>query len=936
MLLAITVNRITSQFFNLYMHAFLFNLINKKSLAVYSLYIIGLILSCHTCCGQGTSHTSKSGRTVISFNDKWLFVKDSASHSYQTLTPLSSWQAVTLPHTWNATDVMDDEHVYYRGAAWYKKQFTVGPATARRQFFLYFNGANQQTEVYINGRKAGSHAGGYTRFCIPINHLLKPDSGAVNEIAVKVDNSYDKNVPPLTADFTFYGGIYRNVYLIETAPVHFNMMNYASNGIQIRTPIVDEKEAKLAITSQLSNSSSTTQHVRVVNTIYDAEGNIVAHHQTSVKLSANVNSSLSQRLQLEGKPHLWSPDDPYLYRVVTQLIDIHTQEVIDEVVNPLGLRWFSFDAAKGFILNGQSLKLIGASRHQDYKGLGNALPDALQTQDVKLLKDMGGNFLRIAHYPQDPTILEACDRLGIIASVEIPVVNEITESESFSHNCQEMLREMIRQNYNHPSIVIWAYMNEVLLRPKYAKDKPMQDSYFKSVTSLAKQLDSVCRSEDPARYTMISNHGDFDLYHKTGLTGVPMLVGWNLYQGWYSGDLTGFGRFLDHYHEIYPGKPMLVTEYGADGDERIHTLNPLRFDKSVEYTVKYHAVYLNEIQSRPFVAGAAAWNLADFNSESREETMPHINNKGLLTWDRKPKDPYFLYQAALLKTPFIKIGSVLWKVRTGEALTVMDTAVKQPITVYTNLNNIVLKVNGLSLGQGNKEGNTYTWQVPFHDGINRLEAIAETNGKTHQDQVEINFILKQHVLRDSKKPFQDMNILLGANRYYVDELTHQIWQPDQPYQKGSWGSIGGKPYKEKNGRQNAGSDKAIAGTDNDPVFQTQQVGIERYALDVPDGFYELTLNFAELAGGKAKEALPYNLDGASTARGIQYAERIFDVYANGQLVIQNLNIARDYGYAKAVSKKIFINVTSGKGIRLQFSASRGEAVLNSLQVSKVQ
>jgi beta-galactosidase len=277
--------------------------------------------------------------------------------------------------------------------------------------------------------------------------------------------------------------------------------------------------------------------------------------------------------------------------------------------------------------------LIGTSRHQDYKGLGNAVDKKLALQDVAFIKNMGANFLRIAHYPQDPAVLQACDELGLLTSVEIPVVNEITESASFYNNCINMQVEMIRQNYNHPSVIIWCYMNEIFLRPHFNGERNGRKNILPPLQS-RKNIGQCYRKEDPSRYTMIANHADFARYNEYGLTTLSMLTGWNLYSGWYGGKLEDFSVFLDKHHQKLPQQPFMVAEYGADADNRIRSMEPVRFDKSVEYTTRFHQYYIGEIMKRPFVAGAVIWNLADFNSETRIETMPHINNKGLLTWDR--------------------------------------------------------------------------------------------------------------------------------------------------------------------------------------------------------------------------------------------------------------------------------------------------------------
>ncbi|MGB8193622.1 MAG: glycoside hydrolase family 2 TIM barrel-domain containing protein, partial [Chitinophagaceae bacterium] len=576
------------------------------------------------------------------------------------------------------------------------------------------------------------------------------------------------------------------------------------------------------------------------------------------------------------------------------------------------------------------LKLVGVSRHQDRPGMGNAVPDALALEDIEWLKKMGGNFLRVAHYPQDPVVLQACDRLGILASVEIPVVNEITESDSFYNNCERMQVEMIRQNYNHPSVIMWCYMNEVLLRPHFNNDKERQKIYIGNITKLAKRLENTTRREDPYRYTMIAHHGDFDKYKNAELTDIPMVVGWNLYSGWYGGDISNFPEFLDKHHQQLPSKPMVVAEYGADADPRIRSLQPVRFDKSVEYTTRFHQYYMQEMMKRPFVAGAMIWNLADFNSEKREETMPHINNKGLLRADRIPKDPYYFYQSILTTAPFIKILSADWKIRSGIADSATNICYR-PMQIAANLDSVELFVNEISFGWKKPANGLCEWSIPFRNGMNRMEAKGVKEKQSYLDQSIIEFRMQPYLLSDTVLRFQSLNVLLGADRYFTD-TAEQIWQPDQAYRKGSWGHVGGRAFKlANNNRLPYGSDKNILGTDNDPVYQTQQTGISNYRLDVPQGEYEITLHFAELES--ASKDLPYNLSPPPPPATIP--ERRFNVYVNNKLMLQNFDIAAQYGRARAVSKKIKLSVSDNQGIQIAFESIVGEPVLNAIQVKRV-
>jgi beta-galactosidase len=470
----------------------------------------------------------------------------------------------------------------------------------------------------------------------------------------------------------------------------------------------------------------------------------------------------------------------------------------------------------------------------------------------------------------------------------------------------------------------------VLLRSPYNNDKERQKKYFASVTKLAKALDSLTRKEDPYRYTMMAHHGDYNKYMNIGLVEIPMIVGWNLYPGWYGARIQDFPVFLDTFHKKHPHKPMLVSEYGADADPRIRSLSPVRFDKSVEYTTAFHQYYLVEMMKRPFVAAAMIWNLADFNSETRIESMPHINNKGLLEWDRTPKDPYYFYQAMLSKKAFLKI------LNTQPAAGIADSNKlfsMRTLQVATNLKMTELLVNGRSAGKKQTKNGLGEWIIPFTDGPNRFEVIGESKGRAFNDKATVQFCLLSGELKNNSSGFRQMNILLGANRYFTDK-DQQLWIPDQVYQPGSWGHTGGKIFKiAGNGRLPYGTDKNIAGTADDPVYQTQQMGIDKYTLDLPAAEYAITLHFAELLGGIVK-GLPYDLSGPDRIEPA--GKRIFNVYVNGKLVLDSFNISAQYGTATAVTKTIRVVVADNKGIEIEFSAIEGEPVLNALQVKKIE
>lgn len=900
---------------------FQLSILMKKTILGFQLYRLKIFFFFFCVVQALTTYSQTASRIRLSMDDGWKFIKDADWRSGE------AWQPIHLPHTWNTNDVLDDEPGYYRGAGWYKKVFTIGNQFKSKEVSIYFEGANQETEIYINGKNAGAHVGGYTGFSIPITSFLK--FGEENELLVKVDNSYNANIPPLTADFTFYGGIYRDVYLTAENKIHFSTDDFGSNGVYITTPLVSKEKASVGIKCVVTNHLNAGSGIVVVTAITDQNGATVATTKSSIEIDGRCDSEIFQTIRTIRHPKLWSPERPYLYIVKTKITDANGN-VLDEVVNPLGFRWFQFDADKGFFLNGKPCKLVGTGRHQDYEGLGNAVPDSLAVQDVVLLKKMGANFLRVSHYPQDPCILHACDSLGLLASVEIPIVNEITESEFFYKNCEQMLKEMIRQNFNHPSVVVWCYMNEVLLKPHFTDDKEKQKQYIVNVTSLARRLENLTRREDHFRYTMMADHGNLSQYKNAGLLEIPMIIGWNLYSGWYGGSMDDFPLFLDKFHKEFPFKPFMVTEYGADADPRIRSDHPVRFDKSIEYATRFHQFYFTEMMKRPYVAGAVVWNLADFNSETRTETMPHMNNKGLLRWNRKPKDPYFFYQAILSKKPFIKILGSCQKefgiADSGSAIC------NQPIQVATNLDSIVIFLNGVGQAQLKVTGGLCEWKLPFREGQNIVVAEGRKNQQIFEDSSRIQFHLQAPCLANKQIPFKEINILLGSARYFRDQKG-QWWQPDQVYQKGGWGFVGGRNFRiDGNTLLPYGTDKNIKGTDDDPIYQTQQTGIQHYRFEVPPGNYELVFHFAELTGGKVKFR-PYNLSDDERTEKIK--KRVFNVNVNGRVALDHFNIAEEYGLAKAVVKTTTVTVNNNDGITVDFTPIEDEPVLNALQLKKL-
>ena len=883
-----------------------------------------ILLACHSIQAQE--------RISTTINSNWSFFKgDTTKASSQ-----NKWVTVAIPHSWNSKDVFDEEPGYYRGEGWYKKTIYIPSNWEDKEVYLQFEGVGQVAEVFLNGKSIGKHIGGYTAFSFPIHDFIHFNAGenTPHQLVVKVDNSHNDNIPPLAADFTFFGGIYRDVELKAINKVHFDADNYASSGIFISTPVVNAKSAMVHLKGALINKSQSKQKLSISHKIYDADGKLFAEQTSQINLNAGQKLDFFQEFKNIKGQHLWSIEDPYLYRVVSTISDATSNEKFDETVQPLGFRWYSFDAEKGFFLNGKYVKLIGASRHQDFKAMGNALPVAMHVHDVELLKQMGGNFLRIAHYPQDQAVIEACDRLGILTSIEAPIMNRITETEAFTMNAKQMQLEMMRQNYNHPSLIIWTYMNEILLMPRHSRGTEQQETYFKAVAKLAQELEDLIHQEDSLRYTMIPNHGAWELYNKVGITKIPKLVGWNLYQGWYSGTLADFGKFLDTHHKELANKPLLVTEYGSDADARLHNFTPDKFDKTIEYTTILHQSYLKDIMSRPFVAAGMVWNLSEFSSEQRSETTPHLNAKGLLTWDRKPKDGYRFYQSNLLSRPYIQIGSKEWNIRTGFAKTETELTCTQPVTIFSNQKKVTLHLSGKEFATKETAQGLVTFDVPFSNGLNDITVTSSENGNVITDHAQINFTLLSQNFQSKALPFSELNISLGDKRFYFDDKSGQNWIPEQAYRSGSWGYVGGQSFIIKGStRTGYGATKDILETEADPIFQTQRTGIEQFRFDVPNGEYEITLHFAELLSPAKANELVYNL--GSNAPPEEFKERVFSVFINNQLTLNQLSNNQDLVPLHAFSSKHTISVNNNAGIIVDFKALKGEAILNGIQLKKI-
>lgn len=805
----------------------------------------------------------------------------------------AGWTPVTLPHTWNAGDAFDKRKLYRRGEGWYRRTLELAPELRGKRLFVQFEGANQVADVFVNGRPLGRHVGGYTAFAFDATPYLRFD--APNVLAVRVDNRHDADIPPLNADFTFYGGIYRDVWLLATDPVHVDALDHAAPGLFVDTPRIDADRAVVRVRGAVVNDSDAPRRLRVVHRVLDPQGREVARMQSRLEVAAGGRAPFAAESPAIRKPQLWSPERPRLYRVETEVAD--AERVLDRVGTRFGMRWFRFDAQRGFFLNGKPYVLHGSNRHQDRAGRGNALSDAEHREDMRHVKDSGFDFVRLAHYPQDPAVLEAADELGLAVWEEIPVVNLITASPAFADNAERMLVEMIRQHYNHPSVLLWGYMNEAMqFRPK-----PEPPGYGADLLALARRLEARARVEDPFRATATAISFD-EIDNGSGFQDIPRVLGLNLYFGWYYRDLQSLGPWLDEFHARHPDRPLFVNEYGADSDERIHARAPKPFDFSVEYQQRFHEESFAQLAARPWLAGSAVWNQFDFGSNGRQDSKFGLNQKGLQFHDRAPKDVLYYYRARLRDDPVLRIAAHEWTRRAGSR----PADATQTITVYANVDEVELLHNGASLGRVRPENATARFAVTFANGDNRLEARGKRDGRAVQDGVVVAYEDRRPFFADGDHAVHEIAVNAGGSYAVVTE-DGTVWEAGRAYEPGSWGHIDGRTVL---------SHHRIYGTDDDPLWQDTLAGARAWRFDVPDGEYELQLGFVEVE---------HDEPGA----------RVFDVSVNGKPLVRDLDLAAAHGRFVKVEYAARVHA-DGAGVAIDLPATSGESTISTIRLRRLQ
>ncbi|MBK0348298.1 hypothetical protein JDW15_06565 [Aerococcaceae bacterium zg-ZJ1578] len=597
----------------------------------------------------------------VNINQNWEFIKGQESMPGEW----SKAEKVTLPHTWNAIDGQDGGNDYFRGSSWYRRELGKIDIPSNGRVYLEFDGVGMIANVFINNRLVGSHEGGYSRFRLDITDYIDTN----NELLVQVSN--EKNhVYPQMADFTFYGGIYRDVHLVIVPEMHFDLDYFGSNGLKV-TPKVIDLEGKIV---EISIEAWTKNAEKIIVSFLNKE------YELDVK-----NDKAEGKITLNNA-RLWAGiSDPFLYELEAKLENGET------ISTKFGCRKFEVDPQKGFMLNGRAYPLRGVSRHQDFKGLGNAISIEQEIIDMDLITEIGANSIRLAHYQHSQSFYDLCDEKGMCVWAEIPYIT--MHMKNGVSNTLSQMQELVVQNYNHPSIVCWGLSNEITAA-SIVNEELLENHRI---------LNNLCHELDKTRPTTMANV--FMLETDSPILDIPDINAYNLYYGWYLGELEDTNVFFDEFHEKYPDKAMGFSEYGADANIKFQSSKPEKGDYTESYQSIYHEHMINMIEDRPWLWSTYVWNMFDFAADGRDEGGEHgLNQKGLVTFDRKvKKDAFYAYKSVWSKEPFVHICGRRYKDRVEEIT---------EIKVYSNLESVDLYVDG-KLFERKANQRFYTFEVPI-------------------------------------------------------------------------------------------------------------------------------------------------------------------------------------------------------------------------------
>ena len=650
--------------------------------------------------------------------DGWKFIQSDAGPTASTDT----WQPITVPHTWNTVAADSGDHKgdpnfkygYFRGACWYARSLDIPADWKGKRVFIRFEAASLVARTYINGQLLGEHRGGFTAFCYELTPFLH--FGGANELRVQVDNSHQDDVPPLSGDFNIDGGIYRPVHLIVTDPLCISPLDMASPGVFITTKSLTDSTAKIQVETIVNNGSPSAADLQVKADIADPSGKIVASGVQPVTVASGTIGDVFASVDLPS-PHLWNArKDPYLYTVTVSLL--HGNDTSDSIQQPLGVRTVAITEDKGFLLNGQPYPIYGVNKHQDWGDHGWAETTANYDEDAQLILDMGTTAIRLAHYPQSEYFHDLCDHNGLLLWNEVSLVNEIRDTPAFSANAEQQLRELILQRYNHPSVAFWGLFNELNL----VKTAP-PDALLAHLKTVVQGIDQtriiVCAiAKANKSYNTVADHPCF-----------------NRYPGWYN----PFGQ-MDSWiragvKEV--GKRIALSEYGAGSNIAQHEEGPLVQPNPKgpyhpeEWQTHVHEADWTVMKDNPVLWGGFIWVMFDFQVASRNEgSQPHINDKGLVTQDRRTKkDSYYFYQANWSDKPMVYIAS---KRMTPRRLSTTD------VEVFSNCDSVALTVNGKSLGAMQPDKvRVFRWpNVALQSGPNQIEVVASSSSGKFTDSCQ--------------------------------------------------------------------------------------------------------------------------------------------------------------------------------------------------------
>ncbi len=624
-------------------------------------------------------------RGITNLNCDWKFIQQDVG--LPDALPCD-WQTVCLPHSWNAVDGQDGNGSYDRGCYWYAKTFaTPKQPLGGGRVYVEILAAGQQATVYVNGQKVTYHEGGYSTFRADVTDLCK--DGEDNLLVIACSNELKDSVYPQSADFTFYGGLYRGVNLISVPDAHFDLDYYGGPGIMV-TPKPAGADATFEMEAFVKGAD---ENFTVMYSVKDADGNEVA--------SAVRPADSTKVTVIVPDAKLWELDAPYLYTVTATLQ--RRNEAYDEISTRCGVRSFSCDPNKGFIINGVETPLRGVSRHQDMLYKGNALSKEDHYHDAELIKELGANTIRLAHYQHNQYFYDACDELGFAVWAEIPFISVFNKDPDAHQNCISQMKELIVQNYNHPSIMFWGISNEILI-----------GGISEKLVENHKELNELVHEMDPTRLTTIAHVTMTPI--DSELHGITDIESYNHYFGWYGGDMKDNGPWMDNFHQVHPEICLGLSEYGCEGIITYHGPNPACKDYSEEYQALYHEHMAKMLDERPWIWSSHVWNMFDFGCAARDEGgVAGRNNKGLMTIDRKTKkDSYFIYQAYWSKKPMIHVCGRRYAQRAGETT---------EIRVYSNQPEVSLYLNG-ELVETKQADKVFVFEVALADGFNTVVAAA--------------------------------------------------------------------------------------------------------------------------------------------------------------------------------------------------------------------